>query len=65
MVKRRTTHLFIGLLRKTTLFPWTEPAHLWGIMWAARRVSSRTALATSRVGGRITRSLLEPRGSPP
>lgn len=55
MVKRRTTHLLIGLLRKTALFPWTEPAHLWGVMWAARHVGGRTALATSRVGGRALR----------
>ena len=25
MVKRRTAHLLIGFLRKTALFPWTEP----------------------------------------
>lgn len=47
MVKRRTAHLFIGFLRKTVLFPWTEPLRLRGsrgFFWALGAVSLRGSL---------------------
>lgn len=50
MVKCRTTHLLIGFLRKTALFPWTEPTHLWGDTRAARRVGGRARRQQDSVG---------------
>ena len=52
MVKRRTAHLFIGFLRKTVLFPWTELPRLRGsraFFWALGAVA---AGQSSLSGGR-------------
>ena len=61
MVKRRTTHLLIGFLRKTALFPWTEPPLRGYVGGRAHRQQDSVgdkprgwqgAWAAGRVGGR-------------